>query len=283
MTDVVHSPDGIPISFESAGSGEPALVFVHGWSCDRGYWRGQLPAFADRYRVVALDLAGHGDSGSGRAAYTMEAFGADVAAVIDELALDDVVLIAHSMGGDAILETALLRPERVSGLVWVDTYGTLGTPRTEEEVEAFTDSFRADFVARTQRLVRGMFPPTADAKLVDWIANDMSSAPPEIALDVFPRAIGNHGRVLALLPQLRVPVLSINPDYWPVDADALRRHGVLDVLVMPHSGHFLMMEDPERFNRLLEEALQRIGIGTAVPNATPRRSAGRQRTGHEDD
>lgn len=263
MSEIVLAPDGIPISFETAGSDERALVFVHGWSCDRGYWKGQLPAFADRYRVVALDLAGHGESGAGRAAYTMGAFGADVAAVIDRLPLDDVVLIGHSMGGDAILETALLRPERVRGLIWVDTYATLGTPRTEEEVEAFTDSFRPDFVARTQRLVRGMFPPQADAKLVDWIANDMSSAPPEVALDVFPRAIDNHGRVLEVLPQLGVPLVSINPDYWPVDGDAMHRHGVRDVLVMPDSGHFLMMEDPKRFNRLLEEALQRIGQGTS--------------------
>jgi pimeloyl-ACP methyl ester carboxylesterase len=263
VSDVVQSADGIPIAFESAGTGGRALVFIHGWSCDRAYWKAQVPAFADRHRVVALDLAGHGESGGGRAAYTMAAFGADVAAVMDHLGLEDAVLIGHSMGGDAILETALLRTDQVRGLVWVDTYATLGTPRTPEEVQEFTDSFRPDFVARIDRLVRRFFPETSDPELIEWIMADMSSASPEIALDVFPRAIGNHGRVLELLPQLRVPLVSINPDYWPVDADALLRHGVADVLVMSGVGHFLMMEDPDRFNLLLDEALRRLDSASA--------------------
>ena len=67
VKDVATSPDGIPIAFEVDGSGDHALVFVHGWSCDRSYWAKQLPAFETRYRVVAMDLAGHGESGSGRA------------------------------------------------------------------------------------------------------------------------------------------------------------------------------------------------------------------------
>ena len=60
------SPDGIPVTFETHGTGEPALVFVHGWSCDRSYWRGQVGEFARRHRVVVVDLAGHGESGAGR-------------------------------------------------------------------------------------------------------------------------------------------------------------------------------------------------------------------------
>ena len=260
MSDVVRASDGIQIRFDSTGIGTRALVFVHGWSCDRGYWKAQLPAFADRFQVATLDLAGHGESGSGRAAYTMEAFGADVAAVIDRLDLADAVLIGHSMGADVILETALLRPERVRGMVWVDQYGTLGKPRTEDEVRAFVDSFHPDFVARTQRLVRGFFPPTADAGLVDWIVGDMSSAPPEIAIDAFEHTIANHGHVLQVLPHVSAPVVAINTDFRPVDAEALRQHGVADVVVMPGLGHFPMMEDPERFNRTLAEVVDGLGV-----------------------
>ena len=197
----------------------------------------------------------------------MEAYGADVAAVIDQLSLDDVVLIGHSMGGDVILETALIRPEQVRGLIWVDTYATLGTPRTEEEVEAFVASFQPDFVDRTRRLVSRFFGPGADPELAEWIATDMSSAPPDIAMDVFPRAIGNHGRVLEQLPRLRTPLVSINPDYWPVDVDALRSQGVDEVFVMQGAGHFLMMEDPERFNVLLDEALGALAVaGGSAPD-----------------
>ena len=72
---VIPSRDGTPISYEIYGAGEPTLVFVHGWSCDARYWRAQLPYFAKNHRVVMLDLAGHGHSGSARSQYTMRAFG----------------------------------------------------------------------------------------------------------------------------------------------------------------------------------------------------------------
>lgn len=65
MKGEVPSADGIPVRYEVHGAGPPALVFVHGWSCDRDYWRGQVEHFAGRYRVVTVDLAGHGESGGG--------------------------------------------------------------------------------------------------------------------------------------------------------------------------------------------------------------------------
>ena len=68
------SGDGTLISYETRGdavAGRPALVFVHGWSCDARYWDRQLPYFSKRFRVVALDLAGHGHSGMGRSRFTM--------------------------------------------------------------------------------------------------------------------------------------------------------------------------------------------------------------------
>lgn len=63
---VVLSKDGVPISYEVFGSGEPTLVFVHGWSCDSRYWRCQVPYFGKNHRVVTIDFAGHGHSGTGR-------------------------------------------------------------------------------------------------------------------------------------------------------------------------------------------------------------------------
>jgi pimeloyl-ACP methyl ester carboxylesterase len=80
------------------GEGALVLVFVHGWSCDRSYWKGQLEPFSQHYKVVAIDLAGHGASGKERKNYTIESFGADVAAVVNKLNLQHIILIGHSMG-----------------------------------------------------------------------------------------------------------------------------------------------------------------------------------------
>jgi pimeloyl-ACP methyl ester carboxylesterase len=255
MSGVATSRDGIPLTFEVHGAGAPTLVFVHGWSCDRSYWRGQLRPLAARYQTVAVDLAGHGGSGVGRRAWTMAAFGEDVVAVVEQLGLGEVVLIGHSMGGDVIVEAALRLGERVLGLVWVDTYSTLGEPLTDDELEAFVAPFRENFAGAIRALVRRLFTADADAGLVEWVAADMSAAPPKLAIDALERAVGNERGILAGLRELSAPVVAINPDARPTDSQALRRHGVKTVLVSG-VGHFLMMEDPDRFNRLLGEVIE---------------------------
>jgi pimeloyl-ACP methyl ester carboxylesterase len=255
MSGVATSRDGIPVAFEVHGAGTPTLVFIHGWACDRRYWRGQLGPLAARYQTVAVDLAGHGESGIGRRAWTMAAFGEDVAAVVEQLGVGELVLIGHSMGGDVIVEAALRLGDRVAGLVWVDTYSTLGEPQTDDEIEAFLAPFREDFVTATRAMVRRLFTPDADAELVEWVASEMSAAPPEIAINALQSAVSNDRGVLAGLRQLNAPVVAINPDARPTDTQALRRHGVKTVLVSG-VGHFLMMEDPDRFNRLLGEVIE---------------------------
>jgi len=74
IVDNAISADGVSIAYEVRGEGEPALVFVHGWCCDRSYWDAQLPYFAQKYKVVAIDLTGHGESGLDRKEWTMGAF-----------------------------------------------------------------------------------------------------------------------------------------------------------------------------------------------------------------
>lgn len=257
MDGIASSADGVPVHYEVRGSGTPALVFVHGWSCDRSYWDQQIGPFAVRHRVVAVDLAGHGASGVGRKAWTMAAFGDDVVAVVEELGLDDIVLIGHSMGGDVIVEAALRLPGRVSGLVWVDTYMTLDDPLTDEQVRDFVAPFREDFVTKTQGFVREMFPPGSDPDLVERVVADMSAAPPEIATDAIGYSFGNLPAIVAGLRRLQLPVVALNADDEPTDIEGLARHGVATV-VMPGVGHFLMLEDPPAFNRLLAETIARF-------------------------
>jgi pimeloyl-ACP methyl ester carboxylesterase len=254
MKDVAVGADGIPIHFETNGAGRPALVFVHGWSCDRSHWRYQVPAFADRHQVVTVDLAGHGESGGGRREWTMPAFGGDVAAVVDRLGLDDVVLVGQSMGGDVIVEAALLLGDRVRGLVWVDTYSSLDERRDPEEIEAFAVPFRQDFVRATRALVGRLFVPSSDPALVEEVAAQMSSRPPDIAIDALEHAVSNEGPAAAGLRRLTAPVVSIHPAFRPPDVGSLREYGVR-AIVMEDVGHWPMLEDPARFNALLEEIL----------------------------
>ncbi len=250
MNGIAHSPDGITLAYEVHGAGTPALVFVHGWSCDRTYWRHQLDYFAQSHRVVALDLAGHGESGAGRLEWTMRSFGRDVAAVVDRLNLDDVVLIGHSMGVDVVVETAVELRGRVRGLVLVDQYRSLGRPRTPERTRALVAPFLDDFAATTRTLIRGMFLPSSPADLVEWVVDDMASAPRDVALGALEQTWSNDGPILDSLPKVGAPIVAINTNMAPTDVEALERYGIRTVIT-PGVGHFPMLESPEAFNRLL--------------------------------
>jgi pimeloyl-ACP methyl ester carboxylesterase len=263
-TSTVVSVDGSRIAYEIAGGGLKALVFVHGWSCNRTYFDAQFAEFAADHRVVRLDLAGHGTSGVDRSDYSISSFGADVAAVAKFLELDSIILIGHSMGGDVILEAAKLLPGRVDGLIWIDTYKSLPINRSEEELETIIAPFREDFRDTTQRSVRAMFPEGTDPVLVSRVAGDMSSAPPEVAVSALESALRYAHEVPAALEMLGLPVFAINPDNPPTDEEFLRRYGV-EPVNMHGVGHFLMMEDPGRFNTVLRQTLQRICTDLPYP------------------
>ncbi|MET0551676.1 MAG: alpha/beta hydrolase [Vicinamibacteria bacterium] len=253
----VPSADGVRIAYETRGRGEPAVVLVHGWSCDRTYWKEQLAPLAGKFQVVTVDLAGHGASGRNRRAWTIASFGGDVAAVVEKLGLRRVVLVGHSMGGDVVAEAARLLPGRVDGLVWVDTYKQLGTFRTPEQVQTMVSSFRADFRKTTRVFARLMFARGADPALVERVVADMSSAPPAVALPSMEAAVSYDREMPGALRALGLPVVAINPDRPPSDAVALARHGV-GLELMSGVGHFPMLEAPQRFNELLVRTIERI-------------------------
>jgi len=250
MTAFATSFDGTRIAYERHGAGSPALVFVHGWSCNRRYWDGQLMPLSTTALVVALDLAGHGESGLTRKTWSIAAFGADVAAVVDYLALEHVILVGHSMGADVILEASRHVKNRICGLVWVDEHRQLSRFMSEDRVRERMAPFRADFASTVETFVRGLFSASADASLVERVITDLSTAPQNIALSAL-KSTWNYGRdVPAILAELRLPVVSINPQDSSIDIQSMRRYGV-DVVLMPGVGHFPMMEQPQQFNTRL--------------------------------
>ena len=145
MHGVTQAIDGVQIHYESGGRGSPALIFIHGWNCDRSYWSAQVPVFAAAHQVVALDLAGHGDSGVNREAWSMANFGADVAAVADTLQLEDIILVGHSMGGQVALEAARLLKGRVKMIVGADTLSDVSLRYADAQLAAMLAAMEADF------------------------------------------------------------------------------------------------------------------------------------------
>ncbi|MDH4218871.1 MAG: alpha/beta hydrolase, partial [Candidatus Aminicenantes bacterium] len=180
--DKAPSADGVLIHFQVQGQGEPALVFIHGWSADLSYWDKQFAHFTETYKVVALDLAGHGDSGIERKDWTVEAYSKDVEAVVKMLDLGSVILIGHSLGGLVMIEAACRIPERIKGLIGVDTLVDFEMSIPQDEIDGWLEAFRSDFVQSTEEYVRSLFPQNADPDLVARVVADMVAAPPIVGI-----------------------------------------------------------------------------------------------------
>lgn len=236
-------------------------MFVHGWSCDARYWRAQVPRFAGQFRVVTLDLAGHGHSGSSRSRYSMQSFGEDVRAVVEATGSRTVILVGHSMGGAVIAEAARLLPGRVIGLIGIDTLENVEYPLTREELEGMTAALRKDFPSGCRQFVGEMFSPETNPQIREWVLSDMSSAPPEVALSAMEEMMSQFitGEAAKTFETLPIPVVTVNSDSWPLNVEANRRHMFsYDAIVLKNSDHFLMMNQPERFNCALEKAIRMV-------------------------
>jgi len=267
MERVTASRDGVEIAYATYGEPDgdaPAVVLVHGWSGNRGYWVHQTDFLAERHHVIAVDLGGHGESGLGRDDWNLTAFGDDVVAVIEEVGAQKIALVGHSMGGDAIVHAARRLGDRVVGVVWVDVFRSLGSePQSSpEELDAFLAPFREDFEAAVQRFVCNMAGETADGDLVGQIAAGMAAAPREVALGCLRYARNRQPPILAALPHIAAPIIAINPDIGPTDVDAMRRRGV-EPIVLDGVGHFLMIETPDQFNPVLAATLASFGNSVA--------------------
>jgi pimeloyl-ACP methyl ester carboxylesterase len=251
---IAIAPDGVHVQYRVYGSGEPALVFIHGWSCDSNYWREQIPEFRKRYTLVMVDLAGHGGTDGNRSDWTMARFGQDVATALSTVPNKQLILVGHSMGGPVALEAARVLKSRVIGIIGVDTFKSIGGPNPgKAQVDAIIKPFEADFIGQTRSLVTDhLFVKGSHADLAQKIAYDMSLSPPRVAVPSL-RAVLEYD-FAAPLKEITVPIVAINSDLGePVNEARIRK--VLPkfrAVTLAGDGHFLMMEDPQRFNPALE-------------------------------
>lgn len=259
VSGTATSPDRVPIRYDAAGKGDPALVFVHCGGCERSFWDGQVAHFAAKHRVVALDLAGHGQSGAGRKDWTMPAFGDDVVSVVEALGLKRVVLIGHSLGGPVVLEAARRIPGRVAGIVLVDTLVDFEQKRpAAEEIEKSLSDLQADYRANlTAYMSQLLFSASTPEPVKARVLQTVLSVPQEIFVAVSRSSLAYDP--LPALREIKAPIRAINSDLFPTNVEGNRRYVPgYQAAIMKGVGHYLMLEQPEAFNALLEEALREL-------------------------
>jgi len=197
------------IHYVTVGRGEHTIVFVHCWAGNLGFWREQVPAFADRARLVLIDLPGHGQSDRPHTAYTMDFFASAVLAVMRDAHVDKATLVGHSMGGPIICRVYRQAPEKVAALVSVD--GLLRRPQgTPEQAKEFVAPFRTpEYRKHTKEFVSAFFPVPGTEALRDQVLSEILATPQCVMVGAMEGMFGPDQPDWDL-KKVNVPVLVIN-------------------------------------------------------------------------
>jgi pimeloyl-ACP methyl ester carboxylesterase len=243
--------EGAKVHYQVSGKGDEALVFIHGWTCNADFWRGQTSAFP-KMRVIAIDLPGHGQSDKPHADYTMTYFARSIEAVMRDAGVKRAVLVGHSMGTPVARQFYRLYPDKTLALVVVD--GILRPP--PEQMQAFVAQLRANYKTAGPQMVDGMLTPVKDEKLKSEIRAAMLSTPEYVALSAMD---GMADKKIYEPDPIKVPVLAIlvKSPFWAADTESFMRSLAPDLEFHMWEGvsHFLMMERPQEFDRTLQEFL----------------------------
>ena len=254
MTEFV-TRNGVETVYEFAGSGDPPMVFLHGWSCDRSYLNPQFQHFAAAHRVATVDLRGHGESSRPEPApevYSVGTLADDVLAVSGAVGVERPIVVGHSLGALVALASAA-RDGAVRGAVMIDPAPVLNAAvkdflgQAAEEVEHDDDgSWRRGFA-------NGWFLPTDTARREE-IIQGMSALAPSIAAASL-RAIADFDGAAALRA-VDVPLLSIG-SAAPTDSPADLRDACPTITIgqTVGSGHFNHLEVPDQVNLMIERFL----------------------------
>src|SRR5262249_33297894 len=223
------------------------------------YWKNQAEAFAADYRVVALDQAGHGESGKYRKAWTAAGLAGDVEAVVKALGLKRVILVGHSMGGPVALLAAKRMPGTVVAVVGVDTLQNAEVETPEEVRKKFMEAFEKDFKGTMRVGLAGLVHEKTDAGLKEWLVPRAAGQDPKMALGLMRDLSGLDTK--KLLKEAKTPVRCINSAgdfqfFTPTAAEINKKYADFDAVTIAEVGHYPMLEKPAEFNQKLRDVLK---------------------------
>src|SRR6266446_6206636 len=242
------SLDKTRIHYQSYGKGPEAIVLIHGWSCRLDYWRDQIPEFAKRTRVIAIDLPGHGQSDKPEITYSMDLFARAVDAVLRDAKVKRAVLVGHSMGTPVARQFYRKYPAKTLAIVIVD--GPLRPFGDKALMDRLLAGFRGpNYRDAVGQMLMAISGPNLSADATARIKASSLNTPQHVIVSAME---GMADPSIWGEDKINVPVLAImakNPFYPPNVEESFRS-------IAPHMefqmwegvGHFIMMEKPKEFN-----------------------------------
>lgn len=252
--------DGARVHYQSWGKGNEALVLIHGWTCNLDNWRDQIPDLSQRARVVALDLPGHGQSDKPEVTYSMDYFARAVRAVMAAAEIQRAVLVGHSMGTPIARQFYRKYPNQTLGIVIVDgaLQSFFGKPQMDSLLAGLRSPAYQDVAGGMLEMLAG---PTASPELKERVRTSFLNTPQRVLVSAM-QAMADSS--IWTPDPITVPVLAIlaGSPLWPPDIEQ-RDHLIakkLEFQLWDGVGHFLMMEQPKRFNDAVTAFLDKNGL-----------------------
>ncbi len=241
------------LCIDDGGSGGIPVLFIHSLAGNSGQWSCQLEHLRKERRAIAIDLRGHGKSDPARDGdYSIDAMANDIYSVSKALGLNRFVLVGHSMGGLVSIEYAGRHPEMVAGLLLADPSGD-ARKLPAEQIKPFLAALDSDSYARTVEEYWKAMLASSNPSVQKKVLEDLHSTRREVVIEVFRSTLKfNPITALQRYPGKKLSVITLLND-MPISL-----HNLLPDL--PHvsisdTGHWLQLDKPEEFNRIMDEFL----------------------------
>jgi pimeloyl-ACP methyl ester carboxylesterase len=249
--------NGVNLRYVEAGTGDPTILFVHGWTCNLTDWRFQLDEFAEEHRVVALDLRGHGKSDKPDQDYTIDGFADDVVALSGELGLERPVMVGHSMGGAIAHNIVRRRPEVALGVVLVDS-NIMPPP---EAIDALVTSVLAGLKTDSYKDVVRTFVPSvmfnegSDPAMKEQLLAGMIETPQRVIHTALASLVAEAHLHEGPMP---VPTLLLRASTRVNSTEEVKaRFPNIEVQEI-EGAHFLQLERPKEVNDAIRDFIRRL-------------------------
>jgi len=254
VTKSFKTSDRVEISYEDLGNGRQ-IIFVHGWAATRRFWHNQLMQLSPRFRTIAFDLRGHGESDKGlKIDYSIERMSDDLQELIGLLEPRDYLLVGHSMGG-AIVARCIARHDGSAGLIFTGM---------SLEIQGGLSLLSLEILMRFRGLAEKvvtprMFAPHSNKELLDFVREESPKAPASVLISVMKQAAGTDLR--PDIEKVRVPSLVIAGELDSVvpldEQESFAKHLGARFIVLKGAGHNLKLEKPAEFSQLVEDFASR--------------------------
>lgn len=251
--------DGLSLYYEQGGSGDPPLMFVHGWCCDHTFFQPQFDHFKAGHAVTTVDLRGCGSSDRPDHGYDIPTLADDVAWLCHELKLSKPIVIGHSLGGMIAIELAARYPSLPAAVVADDPGAIDPLPSALNLYEGLATQLQGPDGDRVRRAyIEGMFLASDHSDRKRRILETMCSVPAPVAAAVLHGVVAWNGAGALML--CNIPVLVIRSDTGGSNAPArlLALKPDIQIGITIGAGHFHQLEVPEQVTPMMEKFIQMV-------------------------